>query len=547
MPGPFGPKPLIYADYVASGRSLDFIENAMVKYALPCYGNTHTETSYTGRETTRLREMARAEVKNAVGASDKHAAIFTGSGATAAVDKLVRAMGLYAPEALRRAPSLRPRSETPVVFVGPYEHHSNDLPWREAMVDVERIPLNDEGQICLETLREALSRFEDRSVKIGAFSAASNVTGVKTDVRALATLLHEHNALFFCDFAAGGPYMTIDISESRPGANDHIDAIFLSPHKFIGGPGASGLLVADRKLLSSKVPSVAGGGTVSYVTGDHQAYVRDEERREEAGTPGILGDIRTGMALRLKSDVGAQRIEELEQAMVKKAIAAWSLEPAINLLGSKSADRVGIFSFNISHGDKDLHHGFVVALLNDLFGIQARGGCSCAGPYAHDLLKICPADAERHENLVQQGSSLMRPGWVRLGFNYFFDEETVDYIIEAVSFIARNGAAFLPFYQVNPENGVWSAITPLPQTPSDLPDFSAVWRGDAPAPAIQTNTPTLKKCMETALELARNPAQAGLNGQAGTGPNHSPLSAEAEAMRWFWMPNEREVTKKERL
>ncbi|MDH6232106.1 selenocysteine lyase/cysteine desulfurase [Mesorhizobium soli] len=524
--GPFGPRPLVYADYVASGRALDFVEEAVRAHVLPFYGNTHTETSFTGRETTRLREMARASAKRAVGAGEQHAAIFTGSGATGAIDKLIRAMGLYAPAHLHG----KADAERPVVFVGPYEHHSNDLQWREALVDVERVPLDSEGQICLDTLERLLAKHEGRAKKIGAFSAASNVTGIKTNVRRLAALLHQHGALFFCDYAAGAPYMAIDITESAPGAGDQIDAIFLSPHKFIGGPGASGLLVADRALLCGKVPSVAGGGTVAYVTADHHVFVADAERREEAGTPNIVADIRTGIALELKSSVGAEEIERRESAIVAKVMQAFLAEPGIEVLGSPTAPRVGIFAFNIRAGGKTLHHGFVTALLNDLFGIQARSGCSCAGPYAHDLLAIPAEQAARHEALVAGGESLLRPGWVRLGFNYFFSEETVDYIVSAVRFIARRGADFLPLYKVDARTGVWRmADAPTPR-PASLTELADIWSDAAPNEPSAA-MPDFATCLQLADELAD--VAAGRKSAA-----ESALSREAEELRWFWMPGE---------
>jgi selenocysteine lyase/cysteine desulfurase len=447
IPGPFGERPLVYADYTASGRALDFIERAISLMALPFYANTHTETSYSGLQTTRLREHAREAIRSAVGADDRHAVIFCGSGATSGVNKLVQALGLREP--------LEDNELPPIVFVGPYEHHSNDLPWRESNAEIVRIPLNDYGDICLVSLKRELQSHPDNPLKIGTFSAASNVTGVKTDMRALGKLLHAHGAWFFTDYAAGGPYLPIDMTESIPGANDHCDAIFVSPHKFIGGPGASGVLVADKRLFSNAIPSAPGGGTVSYVTASRHRYVANVERREEAGTPSILGDIRAGMVFRLKADIGAETIEALEHRAVAKAFETWKANPAIDILGPEKQNRLAIFSFNIKSGERHLHPNFVVALLNDLFGLQVRGGCSCAGPYGHELLGIAEATGLRYESLVSAGQSVFRPGWVRLSFNYFFDDETMDYILRAVDFVARRGTDFLPFYRLDPASGRW--------------------------------------------------------------------------------------------
>jgi selenocysteine lyase/cysteine desulfurase len=445
--GPFGPRPLIYADHTASGRALDFVEAALLRHALPVYGNTHSETSFTGAQTTRFREEARATIRRAVGADDRHAVIFTGSGATAAIHKLAAAIGLRGPAATA------PRDA--VVFVGPYEHHSNELVWRESAATPVRIPLDENGRLCFAALSAALERHAGAGLKIGSFSAASNVSGVITDMRALAHLLHAHGAWFFADYAAGGPYLEVDMAESAPGAQDQCDAIFVSPHKFIGGPGASGVLVADRRLFDNAVPTVPGGGTVSYVNAIEQRYIADIEHREEAGTPAILGDIRAGLAFALKADMGAGRIGAIEDAMVAHVRDAWRGNPAIEVLGPADGPRLPIFSFNIRAGRGYLHPNFVVALLNDLFGIQARGGCSCAGPYGHDLLGIAIETSERFDRLVAAGLGVFKPGWARLNFHFSFDAEMVDYVIAAVDFVARRGAQLLPLYDCDLATGRW--------------------------------------------------------------------------------------------
>lgn len=511
--GPFGPRALIYADYVASGRALDFIEEAVRTKVLPFYGNTHTETSYVGRHTTQLRELARHAVRKAVGANDSQAVIFTGSGATGAVDKLVRA---FAMRDLKQG----------VVFVGPYEHHSNDLPWRECGAKIVRIPLNAAGSICLETLDQALLAEAAAPLKIGAFSAASNVTGVLTDLRALAQLLHRHQAYFVADFAAAAPYMRVSLQETAEGGGDGIDAAVFSPHKFPGGPGASGVLVAERCLFDKSCPTLVGGGTVSYVTEDSHSYIADAEHREEGGTPDIVGNIRSGMVMQLKSDLGEDLVEAREMAMTRAMEERLRAINGMALLGPAGAPRLGIFSFNLRVGEKWLHHNFVVALLNDLFGIQARGGCSCAGPYGHTLLNIDAATSARHQQIVDEGYSIFRPGWARFGVNWFFTDTDVNRIADAIGFIAERGMDMLAWYQLDAAEGVWRADRPTMDRP--ISDLSDLWMQGA---CGDKRAPDFAGCMVEAHQIADAARDRA-------SPYISPFSAEQEALRWFWMPGE---------
>lgn len=515
--GPFGARPLIYLDYIASGRSLSFLEDAIRERVLPVYGNTHTETSYTGREATALREEARRTIARAVGADERHAVIFAGNGATAAVDRLVRGMRI---EALSRS------TVPPVVFVGPYEHHSNDLPWRESGARIERIQLGEDGRIDLGHLAERLAAHEGDALKIGAFSAASNVTGVRTDLTAVARLLHAHGAVFVCDFAAAAPYvpMRLQLEAGDPAAA--IDAIVYSSHKFIGGPGASGVLVADKALFTATRPGVIGGGTVSYVTADRHVYVTDIERREEAGTPGIVGDIRAGAVAALKEAVGAEEIERRESAMIRQVVARMTEAPGVELLGPRQAERIGALSFNIRVEGRLLHYGFVVALLNDLFGIQARGGCSCAGPYAHELLAISEGRARRHEDAVRAGHGLLRPGWVRIGVNYFYDDETLDYIVDAILFIHDNGLKFLADYHADVGAGVWKYHRSAEESRLSLGDF---WRGR-----------TEERCgkMQELKTFLREAEALAAAREAPAPRRRALLAPELEELRDFWMPEE---------
>ena len=528
---PFGLRRVTYADYTASGRSLSFIEDYIRTQVLPMYANTHTETSGTGLQTTRFREDARNIIKDCVGANNhEHAVIFAGSGATGAIDRLIGILGIRIPDSLdqkHHLTDLIPRNDRPVIFVGPYEHHSNELPWRESIADVVEINEDSDGQIDLIELEARLVEYAARPMKIGSFSAASNVTGIISDTKAIAELLHAHQALSFWDFAASAPYVGIAMG-SKPGSNgDYKDAIFISPHKLIGGPGSPGLLVARRELLTNRVPAVPGGGTVQYVSPDHHTYITDQEHREEGGTPSIIGSIRAGLVFKLKDEVGPDRIQKLEHGFIRRAIDSWKTNASIDILGNHEARRLSIVSFVIRFGDKVLHHNYVVALLNDLFGIQARGGCSCAGPYGHRLLGIDLETSNRFEEVIATGCEVLKPGWVRLNFNYFISEREFEYIVEAVHMIASDGWRLLPLYTYEAETGVWRHREGLPKPPSSLNDVD--FFGSEPAPATAP-IDRLKDYLEEAKRLL---SEAPL--EDGSGPA---LSEEAEELRWFPTPME---------
>lgn len=473
--GAFGPRRVTYADYTASGRSLSFIEDFIRDSVLPLYANTHTETSGTGLQTTRFREDARSLIRAAVGGNDDHAVIFCGSGTTGAIDRLITILGLRLPAELDDRYHLLdriPPEERPVVFIGPFEHHSNELPWRESIADVVRIDEDSDGHIDLEQLRKELVDFADRPVKIGTFSAASNVTGIISDVHRISSLLHEHGALSFWDFAAAAPYVGINMD---PTGNDPLafkDAIFISPHKLIGGPGTPGILVVRKDLLHNRVPSVPGGGTVAYVNTEEHVYLSDPEHREEGGTPAIVESIRAGLVFQLKTAVGSDRIRVLEESFIERAISSWSSNPNIQILGNPKAERLSIVSFVVRFGDRFLHHNFVVALLNDLFGIQSRGGCSCAGPYGHRLLGISLDTSHEYEEEITRGCEGIKPGWVRLNFNYFISEETFQFLIDAVHFVANDGWKMLSCYSFDPHSALWRHKDGMAAPPLSLTDLS---------------------------------------------------------------------------
>jgi len=328
---PFGSKPLIYADYTASGRSTSLIENFINAKVLPYYANTHTETSFTGAQITRLREQARHIIANAINAGDDYAIIFCGSGTTAAIDKLIGILNLRIPDELDKRyefSSQIPDEHRPVVFIGPYEHHSNELPWRESIADLVTVPLDQAGLLDIHALKTQLEKYQHRPLKIGSFSAASNVTGIKTDVESITELLNRFGVLSFWDYAAAAPYVKVDLQGQTTGTPK--DGAFISPHKFLGGPGTPGILAIKKSILKNRVPTVSGGGTVVYVTPKDHRYTNNSERKEEGGTPAIIESIRAGLVFKLQRMVGTQTIQKLENDFINTwrlllRGAVWSL------------------------------------------------------------------------------------------------------------------------------------------------------------------------------------------------------------------------------
>ncbi len=557
--GPFGVRRVTYADYTASGRSLSFVEDYLRNAVLPLYANTHTESSGTGLQTTRFRAEARRIVADAFGATDEHVVLFVGSGSTAAIDRLVHVLGLRLPEQLDERYDLAariPAAERPVVFIGPYEHHSNELPWRESIADVVEIPEDADGRIDLARLEAELVAHADRPLKIGSFSAASNVTGILSDTRAISVLLHRHGALSFWDFAAAAPYVEIEMAPHRPGpggpggdaetdgdaALDTKDAVFVSPHKLIGGPGTPGILVARRDLFRNRVPTVPGGGTVAYVNPSEHVYLDDVEHREEGGTPAIVESIRAGLVFQLKEAVGVEAIRAREEAFIARAIARWRSNPDLEILGNPDLPRLSIVSFVVRHEGRYLHHNFVVALLNDLFGIQARGGCSCAGPYGHRLLGIDLERSHAFERLISRGCEGIKPGWVRVNFNYFVSEAIVDFILDAVDLVARDGWRLLPHYRFEPPTGLWRHRAGAPEPPLSLHDVQYV-DGEMRFAAHRHREPESRLAdylAEARALLAASPpvVDAGADAPEATA---WAIDDDFEHLRWFWLPAEAET------
>src|SRR5512139_258594 len=474
---PFGRRLMVYCDYTASGRCLVFIERYL-QTLQRSYANTHTEDDVTGRSMSRLLHEAEAMIKRAVNAGPQGRIVACGTGATGAIDKLQQILGVSLAPATRRVLSDELRqflgderfeafrafqqSHQPVVFVGPYEHHSNEVTWRQGLATVVEVNLAADGSVDLEHLERLLKAPEYQGrLRIGSFSAASNVTGMRSPTRAIARLLHAHGAYACFDFAASAPYVEIDMNPPRDadGGDASYDAVFLSPHKFLGGPGSSGVLVFNEKMYCRDLPpSVAGGGTVDYVSPIDQDFIADIEEREKAGTPGVLQTLKAALALELKRRVGAPCIEAREQKLVSRALERWCAHPRIEILGNPDpARRIGIVSFNLADPrGRYLHPKFVTVLLNDLFGIQSRAGCSCAGPYGHRLLGIDQPTSELYRDWVRKGFQGIKPGWCRVGFHYAMDDAEAGYIVDAVEFVAEHGHRFLPLYSFDPATGAWS-------------------------------------------------------------------------------------------
>ena len=429
--GPFGPRRMIYADYVASGRALLQVERAVMEDVLPWYANSHTEASHCGGVMTRMRRAARAQILGCVGGGVDHAVIFTGAGATAGINRLVHLM--------QAGPGV-------TVIIGPYEHHSNILPWRESGATVIQLPEGAQGGPDLEALTKALA---GKGRRIVAMSAASNVTGALSDVAGITAMAKAAGAAMIWDYAGGAPYLPIDMGLG-------MDAVVTSPHKFLGGPGASGVMILRRDAVRSDRPSLPGGGTVKFVNDSGHDYAPQVEAREEAGTPNVVGDIRAGLVFALKHHVGQPWIDARHRRWLSKAAALRDVA-GLRMLGRDDIARLPILAFRIGDGAGGfVHQQLATRMLSDLFGVQARGGCACAGPYVHRLLGIGEAESQAMRTAILSGREIEKPGFVRLNLCWAAPEAEIDAILAAMTRLAADAPDHLARYQGDPATAIFS-------------------------------------------------------------------------------------------
>ncbi|MGJ8762124.1 MULTISPECIES: aminotransferase class V-fold PLP-dependent enzyme [unclassified Polaribacter] len=429
---PYGEQKLIYTDWTASGRLYRPIEEKLINEFGPFIANTHTETSTSGAAMTLAYHEARSIIKRHVNANDNDVLITSGTGMTGVVNKFQRILGLKVSENLKEHTHI-PDEIRPIVFVSHMEHHSNHTSWIETIADVEVVPCNDEGLLCVKKFEECIKKYEHRKIKIASITACSNVTGIKTAYHEVAKLIHKYNGLCFVDFACCAPY--VDINMHPENEDEQLDAIFFSPHKFLGGPGTSGVLVFNKKLYKNVVPDNPGGGTVSYTNpwGQHDYFV-DVETREDGGTPGFMQAIKIALSIQLKDQMGVVNIKKREDEI--NAVVFETLESlsGVKILAPNHKDRLSIFSFYFEKH----HFNMVVKILNDRFGIQTRGGCSCAGTYGHFLLNVDQATSNRIKDEILLGCSTDKPGWIRLSIHPTITSEELSFICNSLKELSEN-------------------------------------------------------------------------------------------------------------
>lgn len=447
--GPFGKKKIVYADWIASGRLYRPIEEKLLQQFGPYVANTHSETSETGALMTKAYQLSHQIIKQHVNAGPNDVIITAGFGMTTVINKFQRILGLKICGKLSGTTCIRDR-EKPVVFITHMEHHSNHTSWYETIADVVIIEPDENLLVSPENLRKKLEEYKDRPFKIGSFTACSNVTGIRTPFYEMAKIMHEYGGVAFIDFAASAPYDEIDMHPEDPMMK--LDAILFSPHKFLGGPGSSGVLVFDKSMYHNPVPDHPGGGTVDWTNpwGKYK-YVDNIEAREDGGTPGFLQSIKTALCFQLKDQMGVENIREREEELLKLAFDGLDSIPEVKILANNERDRLGVISFYVP----GIHYNLLVQLLNDHYGIQVRGGCACAGTYGHFLLQV---DAERSQEiteLINHGDLSEKPGWVRWSLHPTMSDEEVTIFIEGLKDIIKNFDSYKVGYERVPRTNTF--------------------------------------------------------------------------------------------
>lgn len=429
---PYGEKRIVYADWIASGRMYRPIEEKICELFGPLVGNTHSESNATGTAMTRAYHKAHEIIKKHCNAGTDDVILTAGSGMTGMVCKLQRMLGLRVPEQLLDYLKL-PDELRPVVFVTHMEHHSNQTSWLETISEVVVISPTDEGLPDLNYLESQLKKYKNKKLKIGAFTSCSNVTGIETPYYELAKIMHRYGGYCFIDFACSAPYVKIDMHPPDPEAK--LDAIYFSPHKFLGGPGCSGVLIFDSKLYKNRVPDLPGGGTVEWTNpwGQHK-FVSNIEAREDGGTPAFLQAIKAALCIQLKEEMGVNNLRKREEELVNIAFKEMRKISGMNILADHIEKRLGAISFYVVN----IHYNLIVKLLNDRFGIQVRGGCSCAGTYGHYLLHVDRELSKRITEKINQGDQSEKPGWVRMSIHPTMTDEELYFIINAIGEIVTD-------------------------------------------------------------------------------------------------------------
>jgi selenocysteine lyase/cysteine desulfurase len=454
---PYGEKEIVYADWTASGRAYQPIEECIQKDIMPFVGNTHTEATVTGTLMSKAYEAAKVIIKEHVHASEDDVLIFCGSGMTSAVNKLQRILGLRIPE--RARDYVKKENEfveldeqlRPVVFVTHMEHHSNHISWLETIATVEIIQPDENGRVDLQYFKKLLEQFRHRKNKIAAITACSNVTGIQTPYHEIAKLVHGYGGLCFVDFACAAPYINMNMHPEEHGT--HLDAIYFSPHKFLGGPGTPGVLIFNKKMYKNITPDQPGGGSLVYSNPwkDHE-YITDIEQREDGGTPPFLQGIKAAMCVRLKEKMGVENMLMREAEILQVMFRRFSKMKNVEVLEGNIQKRLGVISF-IVHG---AHYNLVVKILNDRFGIQARGGCSCAGTYGHVLLQVDKVRSYEILNSIHSGNLLCKPGWIRLSVHPTMTNAEIDFIMDAVELTASYYGKWMKDYKYDPASNEYS-------------------------------------------------------------------------------------------